>query len=87
MKKPFESQKRKITTLKQNSKTQETNTDRVKKYTLNAQPQDVVIVPKIIRLIENYNFTFGIVDTPFDSRITILSGGPESIGGGGAIGG
>lgn len=62
--------------------------EQLKKTDLAAKPEHVLKVAKVISLIKKYNFTFGVVSEPFDSRVIIISGGPAETGyGGGGMAG
>ena len=83
----FETEKNKVESVFNNDKTQSDDINALNKLTVINNPENVIKNIQVIHLIQNYNFTFGVVSVPFDSRITILAGGPDQIGVGGGEGG
>jgi len=83
----YDSQKHKLEKLNTKENSNSNNIDVLKKLEQNEHPEHVLKTAKIIPLIQKYNFTFGIVTTPFDSRVTVTAGGPNQIGTGGGGGG
>jgi hypothetical protein len=82
----YDTNKRKLFSVDQNENQNLFNGENLIKSDLIEKPENVTKKIQVINLIKKYNFTFGIVSTPFDSRVKVIFGGPEQIGTGGGMG-
>lgn len=68
----YDTQKHKLNESVQNEANVKNKEDALDYITTNDHPEHVLKMNRIIHLIQNYNFTFGTVNIPFDSRVIIL---------------
>jgi hypothetical protein len=83
----YDGSKRKLDESFQRENQNTADGEQLKKLDLAEHPENVMKAAKVVQLIKKYNFTFGIVSTPFDSRVTVIKGGPDETGYGGGGGG
>lgn len=76
----FETEQKKIRKETKDDNQISIDTNRAVRYDLINNDENILKTPRIIHLIKGYNFTFGIVSESFDSRVTVLYGGPDEIG-------
>jgi hypothetical protein len=83
----YETPKRKLLTSVESSNKNGYDADALNKMDMVEKPENVLKTARVIHLIKGYNFTFGIVSVPFDSRVTVIKGGPNNVNPGGGLGG
>ena len=76
----YDGSKHKLNTIFQNENKNSSDSDLLQKIDLNVKPENILKVPKTITLIKSYNFAFEKISIPFDSRLSVIHGGPDRVG-------
>lgn len=79
----FETERRKLNGITQDENKNTIDGNQLRHQELRNKPETITKITRVIHLIQGYNFTFGKVAIPFDSRVTVIAGGPDQLGGGG----
>jgi len=78
----YETQKHKVEKTFQKAVENTNNSERLQHFDLNSKSENILKTGKVIKLIQNYNSSHGIIDEthPFNERVEIVSGGPGNLG-------